>query len=802
MSGEAGHVARTARRILAREAGFRTDTLPDAAFTAKPGSHDDGPGHGMFLGGIGAPAFSRDLRGRFSRWHLQPGSHLVADVDAAFLMVHWQDDSGHHGRLLRRDDVDRHEISVLFPVSHETFAADGMPFVVHLAAFSPAIGGTEDDAALPVVLFDVTVEPAAGAELPAVDVALFWPNLNGWRASTVTTADRGDRAWPGHHHAGNLNVAVDPPPAGTPEGPYVLQRRQAPVAGPRDSCGEVCVGVTGDAASYSRQVQFRTDQQATGVPDHEQPYTLAAVRHAFATTGRLGGTPDGSWRAHWHEPLGSAVAAHHPTRAGHAHTRFVVAFDWPYVTFGEGRSWLRRYAALRLRAGAPGPDALALARHAYARADDWLAGIDAWHDRTVQGLTKRGWSPQVAGCVVNEFGLVTSLGTAWLDGTPDGHEPDGPLLARSEHVGLLEGFDTGYFYYDTTDLWHYAFPALSATWPRLGTQIFADLTDALAAADERTRPVYRVGEPRPMLVADKLPHDLGNPAEDPFVQVNGYVNRDDPNTWRDSNPAFVLSRLLHARLCGEQIEEVTWRRLRAAAEVTAGQDVERVGVPRHDEFGDSTWDNLALRGYSTYTASLCAGMWAALGHESRRRCEDPARYDDRLDAARSILDMLWNGAFFRAASQGKYERAVMPDSILGLFYADLLGAAPVVDRDRVRAHLRAGHRIAHRGYAEGRVGPLLIAERERHRYDRDGGEELQVNEVLLGSGWMFAAMLRHYGLDTEADEVGGALREVLYGGSGLQFRTPAAVDADGRFRAPFNLRPLAAWWLVAAPEAP
>jgi non-lysosomal glucosylceramidase len=244
------------------------------------------------------------------------------------------------------------------------------------------------------------------------------------------------------------------------------------------------------------------------------------------------------------------------------------------------------------------------------------------------------------------------------------------------------------------------------------------------------------------------------------------------------------------------VDDDTWRRLCAAAELTDQQDAAGAGVPRHDEFGDSTWDNLALRGYSTYTAALCAGMWAVLAHESRARGRSPEVYERRLAAARTVLDRLWNGEFFRAATEGKYTDAVMPDSLMGLFYADLHGAAPVVPCDRIVRHLRAAHEICHRGHADGRFGPLLIGERGLRAYGRDGGEELQVNEVLLGSGWLLAAMLRHYGLADEADDVASSLRDVLYGGTGLQFRTPAAIDRHGRFRAPLNMRPLAAWWLV------
>lgn len=773
----ANNCATAVRWRRADQYGFAVDRLPNAAFIAKQGSHDDGPGHGMFLGPIGGPAFSRDLTGRFNRWHLNPGTHLIADLDAAFLAVHYELHGVHHHRLLRADDVDVHETAVLFPFTHERFRSADMPFVVTLSAFSPVIPGDEEAAALPVIVLDVRIEAISGT-LPAVDVAMFWPNLSGWQPSWVTTDDRGDRAWPGHHHSGNLNRSVTVAGAGT----SVLQTREVLPGRVRP---ETSLSVSGDADSYTHQVQYKTDQNATGVPEHEQAYTLGAVRNAFATTGRLAATPDGSWPAHWHEPIGSAVAAHVAAGRQDADLRFVLAFDWPEVTFGSGRTWRRRYAATPTP-----PSATTLAEAAHREADSWICRIDAWHEGTLRELTRSGWAPEVAGCVINELGLTTALGTAWLD---DATPATGDLLGRTEHLGLLEGFDEGYFYYDTADLWHYAFPALTMTWPRLADLVFDDLTDALAKSVDSTRPVYRVAEHRPMLRPGRLPHDLGSAPEDPFAQLNGYVMRDDPNTWRDATPAHVLARLTHARLTGRTMSHQTWERLRTVADSCADVGA----VPRHDEFGDSTWDNLALRGHSTYTTTLYTGMWSVLANESVKRDEDPARYVAMRDAAVDVLDGLWTGEFFRAASEGKYAQAIMPDSIWGLFYADLCGAFTGIAVDQIRSHLRAAYEICHIGYDGGRVGPLLIGERGLRRYGRDGGEELQVNEVILGSGWMFAAMLRHFGLPKEANDVAESLRKALYGGTGLQFRSPAAIDRDGHFRAPLNMRPLAAWWLAA-----
>ena len=796
---QASRVAGRVRR--AERFGFSTDRVPEAAFRAKPRSHEDGPGHGMLLGPIGGPVFGRDLTGRFSRWHLWPGTHVIADVEAAFLAVHWETDGRHHHRVLTAEHVAEHRTATLFPASHETFRDPAMPFTVTLTAFSPVIPGDEDAAATPVVLFDVSATPAPGhAELPALDVALFWPNLNGWQPAWVTTADRGDRAWPGHHHSGNYNV-----PAPTGRGLGVLQQR-TPAPG-QDRADAVCVSVAGSADRYSRQVQFKTDQNATGVPEAEQEFTLGAVWHAFAATGRLGTTGDGSWPAHWHEPVGSAVAGHLDAGRPTAHVQFALAFDWPTVCFGQGRTWWRRSARIdddhrggeprgaefNEQSGAGDSHAAALAELAHTRTDDWLAAIDSWHTSTLDRLTAGGWTPQVAGAVINELALVTALGTAWIDGTIDGHDP-GPdaLLHRSEHLGLLEGFDEGYFYYNTADLWHYAFPAVSQNWPRLAEVVFADLADGLAGTDPTDRPVYRLNTRRRALEPLRLPHDVGSAAEDPFVRLNGYTMRDDPNTWRDATPAHLLAQVTHTRLTGRPMPDERWQLLLEAAERNCGDE-----VPEHAEFGDSTWDNLALRGHSSYATSLLTGMWAVAAAEAERRGEDAGPLRVRHARAQQVLESLWTGEHYRAASAGKYTDAIMPDSIWGLFYADLCGAR-TVPRERIRSHLRAGYEICHRGYADGQVGPLLIGERGRTgRYEQDGGEELQVNEVLVGSAWMFTAMLRHFGLDAEADDVAGSLHRTLYGGTGLQFRTPAAVAAEGLFRAPLNLRPLAIWWLAA-----
>ena len=69
---------------------------------------------------------------------------------------------------------------------------------------------------------------------------------------------------------------------------------------------------------------------------------------------------------------------------------------------------------------------------------------------------------------------------------------------------------------------------------------------------------------------------------------------------------------------------------------------------------------------------------------------------------------------------------------------------------------------------------------------------MQVNEVIVGSSWVLAVSLEEYGLTEESGWLTEAMFRVIKD-YGLQFRTPAAWNRAGQFRAPMNLRPLAVW---------
>ena len=796
------------------------------AFSPKPGSHDDGPSGGPLLGGIGTPAFGRNLSGVFDRWHLQPGYHAVREIRSAQLLVWWKavpdencEPAGPSGfestgcRALSLESADiTMETAVLFPFSIERFTEDKMPIEVYLRFFSPVVPGVLSAAAMPAVYIDIELYNRSPAQLEAA-AALFWPNQLGWRQPIDSSESETVCSWPARGNYGNINLPVQTALAPKLNSAAVVQTRNPALPVQRDLEGEVLMAVYGEhgRVEVSRELSFKTEANGTGLPAEDQQYTFPWVRRHFSLHGRLPQSEE-SWQARCHEGIGSAVAARVPLAPGSssgervdghstARLHFLLVHDLPLVEFGGGRVWQRAYCR---HYGSSGRNALKIATDAVSGKQEWEERIREWQRRIAKGS------------LINDLYFLVGGGTAWVSGTGT-HPSASAETGRSDpgcqpHFALLEGFDTGYFYYNTFDLWVYAFPALLSGWQPLAAGVFEEYLCSVALEDQTERIIYRPAERRQVLVPGKIPHDLGSAMEDPWYEVNAYSWRDDPNVWRDHNPGFILSFYLFRRFAGDRITAAEYRRLVQAAEYMLSQDRDEDGLPEHSEFGDSTWDALSLSGIGAYSGALAIGALGVMGRLGAEHDTALAERYRQLAAAavQSYQKALWNGQYFNSSSEGKYRRAIQADALFGVYLADLAGLRWVPDQkdgpsagnrgallpvEQIRSHLLAVYEYNFRGYKNGRVGPLLVSNPENQGYRRDGGEDLQLGEVIVGSAWAYAAMLDYYGLEREAEAVETALVRTLYEHSGLQFRTPAAWDGEGRFRAPLNMRPLASWFL-------
>lgn len=763
-----------------------------APYIAKPVSHDDGPFNGPFLGGIGTSNYSRDFTGKFNRWHLQKGVHQNEVIESAFFMIRWEIDGKAFYKRLRIGEGDfaatEIQYATLFPLVYEYYNSEQMPFELLFEYYSPIIPHNYKDSSLPITCFNFHVKSKVDKKID-ISIGLVWPNLIGWKLPFMASEARQGRQWPNHQNANNVNELVKLNESTC----HIAQYKNSPINKDTDMLGKVLLTVNGNHTwNLSYYASFRANQITTGIKEHEQKYTLAQMEHIFKTSGKL---PNNNihWEAHWHEPLASAIAGKKTIGAGEeSKILFNLVMDIPITTFGSRRNWYKVYTKYY---GKNYENTLELANRGMQMNASWIHDISSWHDNE---LTKNDYLPsKIKGAKINELYFIVAGGTVWLRKNDENvTETESPILHEEEFIGILEGFDTGYYYYNTLDLWVYAFIALSENWPKLSHYIFRDFLNSTKYADERRQLIYRTGTLERNLIDEKLPHDFGSAPQDPWYQTNGYTHRDDPNLWKDHNPSFVVSFYYHKQLLKEEVTQEEFDTLAQVMNFTDEQDTEDIGVPIHSDFGDSTWDNVDMKGLSTYASSLCLSSWYVL-YKLAQKLKDSREqyYYDKFKKVQQTIDRLWSGKYYRATSEGKYKNAVMADSLFGVFLAKKAGLGDLISVEKVKSHLLTIFDYNLMSYHNGEFGPLLIAEEGIQNYDGDGGETIQVNEVIVGSAWAYTAMLYEYGLNEEGDFLSNKMRNMIYGNTGLQFRTPAAWDSKGYFRAPLNMRPLAIWML-------
>ena len=292
-----------------------------------------------------------------------------------------------------------------------------------------------------------------------------------------------------------------------------------------------------------------------------------------------------------------------------------------------------------------------------------------------------------------------------------------------------------------------------------------------------------------------VPHDLGVPAEDPFVQVNQF-SWQNTSDWKDLNTKFVLMIYRDYVFTGRKdvaFLRETWPAVQEALEHLKQYDRNGDGLPENDGYPDQTYDEWVVRGESAY----CGGLFLAA--IARGRGDRPG---PRGCARRSRYHALFT------RSQASYVKKLWTGGVLPLRHGQR------VPRQRpgrpargtvVRAHDGPrGHRAARRcsvkalkkifdtnvmKFAKGEMGAVngLAADGTAITTNSQAGE------VWAGTTFGVAALMLADGMKDEAYRTAWGVYHVTYETKGYWFRTPEAWDVTGRFRASMYMRPAAIW---------
>ena len=793
---------------------------------------DDGPWHGMPLGGFGAGCIGRSSRGDFNLWHIDGGEHLFQTMPACQFSVFEQGgdrpaqayalctEAPTDGTLAnwewypgsRGEDANTGDYHALYPrswfVYRNVFQAE-----LSCEQFSPIWAENYQETSYPVAVFLWTAKNPTDRPL-TLSIMLTWENMVGW----FTNASKSPE----------VKVRDDGSPV------YEYQPRLGESQGNWNRwMGSGCLmGREKDAGRTSQaNIPEEGDGQwamITDPADAELFYQMcwnpigdgAEVWQTFAEDGSLSNLADET-TAGEQERIGSAIALRFTLAPGETRqVPFVLAWDFPVTEFAEGVTYFRRYTDFF---GRDGQNAWTIAQTALQNYAGWQQQIQQWQQPVLNRPDLPDWLKMA---LFNELYDLTGGGTLWSAATD--RDPIGQFA-------VLECLD--YRWYESLDVRLYGSFALLLLFPELDKAVLRAFARAIPAADDTPRVIgyyYTQGVESPIAqrkIANATPHDLGAPNEHVWEKTN-YTSYQDCNLWKDLGSDFVLQVYRDFVFTEEKdipFLQDCWTAITAALNYLKTFDEDGDGIPENSGAPDQTFDDWRLQGVSAY----CGGLWiaaleaaiaigqilvegetqagGAIGRLDSCR-QSIALYQTWLEQARPLYqDKLWNGQYYRLDS-GSGSDVVMADQLCGQFYARLLNLPDVVPIDCAHSALKTVYDACFVNFNQFMAQAFpdksgqsaktcLIGAANGVRLD---GSPLNPNdthplEVWTGINFGLAAFLIQMGLRSEALQLTEAVVRQIYE-NGLQFRTPEAITAVGTFRASHYLRAMAIWvvyWMLS-----
>jgi non-lysosomal glucosylceramidase len=789
----------------------------DKPYTVRYASNlDDGPNHGMPLGGFGAGCIGRAPDGSFNLWHLDGGEHWFGNLpDCQFALYESNGSSSRAHALALKPQTDASRpgsgeplsawnwypastseqatgtYSARYPLSWTNYTGV-YDAEVRCEAFSPILPGDYRRSSYPVAVFVWTLRNPTRQPLD-LSLLLSWRNTTGWFTNTDPSASvhfRDDGS-PEHNYVpaiaatrGQSNRWHDQPGL---KGVVLDGERSQPI---REGQGQWCIAAPDPASLQPAGVSGLVIQRCSR---WNPAGDGAELWHPFSRDGSIPDSNNDRCSTD-NDPASAALAVRCRLEPGATiEIPLVISWDLPVTAFAAGSQALRRYTDIH---GSGGTSAAAIASEALRDWRDWRDQIEAWQQPV---LERRDLPEPLRMALFNELYDLASGGTLWTAATPQ--DPVG-------RFGVLECLD--YAWYESLDVRLYGSFALLQLWPELDKSVLRSFARAIPAADPTPRPIgwyFTQGKGRveaARKVAGATPHDLGAPNERPWDASN-YTAYQDCNLWKDLASDFVLQVWRTYRLApsGQDLRFLAdcWPAAVQALRYLKGFDANGDGLPDNGGAPDQTFDDWPLKGVSAYCGALwIAALEAALAMAQELQLSlgldtsgEQREFSGWLVQSRANFDpLLWNGEYYNIDAESGTP-VVMADQLCGDFYARLLGLPAVVADERAHSALKAVKQACFEGFQGGRLGVANGLRRDGTPLDPNGTHPL---EVWTGINFGLAAYYRLMGDQATAFAITGAVVDQVYSG-GLQFRTPEAITAVNTFRACHYLRAMAIWALWA-----
>ena len=793
----------------------------DKPYTVRYASNiDDGPWHGMPLGGFGAGCIGRSSRGDFNLWHIDGGEHTFKSISTCQFSVFESDGTSSqayalctqvpedrsleawqwypspsspllYGRGNPAPERSTGTYHALYPRSW--FVYEGV-FQAQLTCeqFSPIWADNYQETSYPVAVFLWTAHNPTDASL-TLSIMLTWQNMVGWftnalKSPQVEVRDDGSPVYEYQPRLGesqnNFNTLVE-------NSEYigcVLGRVDIDEALPEGE-GQWCI-----ATKKNPKVEVfyhtRWNPSGSGTDTWENFVKDGSLPNCVDETPAVEG-----------EQIGAAIALRFSLQPGETlEIPFVLSWDFPVTEFAAGINYYRRYTDFF---GSNGKNAWAIASTALKEYHTWLSQIQSWQQPILDRQDLPSWFKMA---LFNELYDLTCGGTLWSAASV--RDPIGQFA-------VLECLD--YRWYESLDVRLYGSFALLMLFPELEKSVIRAFARAIPTSDHTPRVIgyyYISGAQSPTAVrkaAGATPHDLGAPNEHVWEKTN-YTSYQDCNLWKDLGCDFVLQVYRDFLLTGATDVEFLadcWDAIVQTLNYLKTFDKDGDGIPENSGAPDQTFDDWRLHGVSAY----CGGLWLAALEAAIAICEvflmnrlgaknakknlgdlgvlavQKSIYESWLKQSRPVYqEKLWNGQYYRLDSESGSD-VVMADQLCGQFYAGLLGLPDIVPKD---CALRAMKTVYDACFLKFHNGTFGAANGVRPDGSPENPKATHPLEVWTGINFGIAAFLVQMGMKDEGFRLTQAVVQQIYD-NGLQFRTPEGITASGTFRASTYLRAMAIW---------
>lgn len=736
-----------------------------------------GPEMGVPLGGIGSGSITRGWRGGFRRWQMRPGFVQLGEVGADQFSLYVQPEGQPAAQqVLAVDHPQKDALSGwdwtmdaacatyygLFPRAWTRYEQPLPGVNLTCRQLSPVIAHNYRESCLPVSEFRWKIENT-GSVPARVGLMFTFQNGNG---------SLNDRAGGHSNHAYQFENGQG---AGV-ELRHIHRQAKAYPLGQvpeiRHTYKDPLFFAIAARAGSGVEVTYRSRFTADG--------DGLSVWNDFARDGRLDNFDDDRISQPG-EVIGAAVAAAVVIPPGEwREVAFSLAWAMPVVRSGFGTPYYRRYT---LFYGKQPQAARRLAQDALENAGEWETAIENWQSPVLADSSLLEWYKTA---LFNELYYLVDGGTIW------GYPAEGAATEKDMgRFAYLESHE--YRFYNTYDVHFYASFALIMNWPQIELALQRDLGQAtMDEYPDRVQELWR-GKWVPRKLRGAVPHDIGEPGEDPWLKVNGYKVH-DVNIWKDLNPKLVLQ--VYRDFVATQDEAFLadlWPAVEAALEWELKFDRDGDGLVENDGFPDQTYDVWSVQGPSAYTG----GLWlAALGAaaamaEKLEKTQSAQRWRDLLEKARGVYEQkLWNGRYYLYdSSRSPVHDSIMADQLAGYWYARSCGLAEIFDPIRTHSALTAVFENNVNRYQNGQMG-AVNGMRPDGEVDHS---TMQSQEVWSGTTYAVAAAMLLEGMRTEAFQTAYGIYKVTYEDKGYWYQTPEAWDENGNYRSNTYMRPLCIW---------